>query len=91
MDSLIFFDAILIFHVRLGSDPEKLFPYELMLKHFHNFGRLALMLVSIMFPLIITEDESGAAVAGQNGIDQSSKVDNRLKDIIADMVRLGYI
>lgn len=65
-----------------------------MLKHFHNFGRLALILVSIILPLIITEDTKEAAVDGQvetDADDQPSKVDSRLRDIIIDMVRLGYI
>lgn len=40
---------------RLGSDPDELFPYTMMLEHLHKFGRLGLSLASITVPILISD------------------------------------
>lgn len=90
----------------MGSDPEKLFPYELMLDHLRKFSRNSLIVASLLLPLIITEDGNQGDLNGQckqfedprediaNGmksLEPPSKLDKRLRDIVIDMVRLEYI
>lgn len=64
---------------RLGSDPDKLFPFELMLKQFRKIGK---------FGLIMKMAESEI---GTNPNESTKKLNKRLKDVVIDMVRLEYI
>lgn len=40
---------------RLGSDPEKLFPFEMLMEHFHKFGKFGLILAAALLPLITAD------------------------------------
>lgn len=86
---------LFFFYFRLGSDVEKLFPFQLMQEHFQKFARLALLLSSIMLPILITEndDETTTNVNDviYSNIIEHSELNDRLRDIIIDMVQLGYI
>lgn len=95
------------FDFRLGSDPEKMFPYKLMLEHFSKFARFGLVLANLLLPVVTTESGNGAnldEVAEQiangkppttNSLYITDKTRNnfekRLRDVIIDMVRLEYI
>lgn len=87
-------------HFRLGSDPDKLFPYALMLEHLRKFARHSLIVASLLLPLLTGNQWDLNEVSGDpkmniaNGIMTSkpqSKLDKRLRDIIIDMARLDYI
>lgn len=92
---------------RLGSDPEKLFPYTLMLDHFRKFAKFGLILSTALLPIITSEDGHGIDIDGisecvQNVKENSTadvliseksrnKYNTRLRGVVSDMVRLGYI
>lgn len=94
-------------HVRrLGSDPEKLFSYETMQEHFRKFAKFGLILSTALLPMITSDDGHGIDVdemaeSVQNGneldagafiSDKSrNKLNKRLRGVVNDMVRLGYI
>lgn len=90
----------------MGSDPEKLYPFELMLKQFSKCGQFGLVLSTTLLPMITSEDGNGIdideiAEVIQNGkqVDQDvfisensrKKFLTRLREVVIDMVRLGYI
>lgn len=90
----------------MGSDPEKHFPYALMLEHFRKFGKFGLILSTVVLPMMTADDGNGInldeiAENMKNGkeIDNNlfisensrSKFLTRLRDVVADMARLGYI
>lgn len=91
---------------RLGSDPDKIFPYDLMMEHFRKYGKLSLIYAVAMLPVITAEKEknlnmddlaSDLADGGGFSLDslmsEESKIKfhQRLRDVIVDMDRLGYI
>lgn len=97
---------LLLFHFRLGSDAEKLFPYKLMLEHFRKFARFGLILANLLLPVVTTESGNGAdldEVSEQytNGRPPTTNIfitdktrnnfEKRLRDVIVDMARLEYI
>ena len=100
---LFFIDS----NYRIGSDPEKLFPYETMQEHFRKFGRYGLILAAALLPMITTEegnkidlDEAANDVANnqdsdvfENLISEKSrnKFNKRMRDVVIDMIRLGYV
>ncbi|XP_031627329.1 uncharacterized protein LOC116343426 [Contarinia nasturtii] len=92
---------------KLGSDPETLFPYKLMLEHFHSLGKVGLILATVMLPIIMKDsaqeinlDEISEDVVGNKkeldasiflSIESNKRYNQRLREIIIDMVRLEYI
>lgn len=94
------------FNFRLGSDPDKLFPYSLMLDHLHQFGCFGLIMATVLLPMM-TADGSNAIDMDKisddlkNGGEMDATVfisnksvtelNKRLRDVIVDMVRLEYI
>lgn len=89
----------------LGSDPQKLFPYEAMLDQFHKFGRFGLVMASFLLPMITCEedatpdlDELAEHVKNNVKIDENIFIthknidafNKRLRDVIVDMVHLNY-
>lgn len=91
-------------HLRLGSDPVKLFPYEMMLEHLHKFGKFGLILATLLVRLftlnvslqldehIDANDEKRTAEMIKS-ISQKSRENymDRMRGIIIDMVELEYI
>lgn len=96
----------------LGSDPVKLFPYELMMEHFQKFGKYGLIMASTLLPTITADcgremnfsDESPEPDHISNKQMQSNlknhplvsnsslmRFNERIRDVAADMVRLGYV
>lgn len=90
----------------MGSDPEKLFPFSLMLDHFQKFAKFGLILSTVLLPMMTSDDGNGIdldkiAEDVQNGkevdkdafISENSrkKFNKRLRGVVIDMVRLGYI
>lgn len=96
-----------LFHFRLGSDPDKLFPYSALEEQLQKFGRFGLFNATFILPVITKEIEMELV---QN-IDVSKEMKNeheheqqqqkvqkvsdtfkkRFRDIARDMQRLGYI
>lgn len=97
----------LSFHFdRLGSDPETLFPYDLMLEHFHKFAHFGLILATALLPMVTADggnaiDLDKIADDFKNGTELDAnvfisnksltKLNKRLRDVIVDMVRMEYI
>lgn len=90
----------------MGSDPEKLYPYEKMQDHFRKFGKFGLILAVILLPILTKDtdtliDLDGLATDVKDGkeldaavfmTDASTKrFNSRLHGVIVDMDRLGYI
>lgn len=46
------------FSLRLGSDPQKLFPYKALLAQFQQFGSYAIMVGSILLPILCADVDS---------------------------------
>lgn len=94
------------FNFRLGSDPDELFPYKTMLEHFRKFGKFGLVLAAVLLPVITqekgtavnlddlsTDIKNGAELDASLFMTDSSakKCNKRLRDVVIDMDRLGYI
>lgn len=93
------------FHFRLGSDPEELFPFSLMQLHFQKFAKYGLILAAIVLPIITAErgiaiDLDQIANDNLTHVDMfdtfisensRSKFNKRMRDVVVDMIRLGYI
>lgn len=88
----------------MGSDPEKLFPYELMQEHLQKFAKYGIIWASIVLPVLTSDPGVGVdldelANGFASGEDTYSgmagtlgrKFDERMRDVVIDMVRLGYI
>lgn len=87
---------------RLGSDPEKLFPWSLMMEHLRKFGKFGLIM-SILILAVITRDNGDSIDLNEFGNQVESgrplfvteeslpKYEKRLRDVIVDMERLEYI
>lgn len=91
----------------MGSDPEKLFSYEMMQDHFRKYAKYSLVMAMLMLQLMTAEksngvnlDEFAAKVNETNNVDifsvfrSENSRDNlhkRLQGVVDDMVRLGYI
>lgn len=91
---------------RLGSDPEKLFPYTLMLEHFKKFAKFGLILSTALLPMMTSEDGHGIDIDEiaedvKNGKEMDTNVfiseksrnkfNTRMRGVVSDMVKLGYI
>ncbi|XP_055296577.1 uncharacterized protein LOC129565586 [Sitodiplosis mosellana] len=100
---------------RLGSDPEKLFPFAVMLEHFRKYAKFGLVLSTVLLPMITTDRGNGLDLdelavkfeknkennfenkedldAFNSFISDNSrnKFNKRLRDVVGDMARLGYV
>ncbi|XP_055296576.1 uncharacterized protein LOC129565584 [Sitodiplosis mosellana] len=100
---------------RLGSDPEKLFPFAVMLEHFRKYAKFGLVLSTVLLPMITTDRGNGLDLdelavkfeknkennfenkedldAFNSFISDNSRIkfNKRLRDVVIDMVRLGYV
>ncbi|XP_031627330.1 uncharacterized protein LOC116343427 [Contarinia nasturtii] len=93
---------------RLGSDPEKLFPFPLMQEHFRKCGKYGLIMAAVLLPMITMEsgngidlDEAANSMAEKHDTDafddyfisvnSRNKFNKRMRDVVADMIRLGYV
>lgn len=90
----------------MGSDPEKLFPYELMLRHLRKCAKYGLILATVLLPVLISRSEyrldfdeiaesvENGTLDGNNMFITAGSVNEiiqRLRDIVDDMSRLNYI
>lgn len=97
---------LIIESVRLGSDPEKIFSYEMMLEHLRKFGKFGLLIATTVLPTMCRDSESGVDLDElAEGIENGQEMDtgammtetskatflNRIRDVVIDMARLEYI
>lgn len=91
----------------MGSDPEKLFPFALMMDHFRKFAKYGLIMATAVLPIITMErgngldlDEVANIVENHETLDifdevisenSRSEFNRRLRDVVIDMIRLEYI
>lgn len=73
-----------------------------MLEHFRKFGKFGLILSTVVLPMITSDSGCGLDLDGMKddeGTDSNDfiseksrmKLNERLRDVISDMVRLEYI
>lgn len=89
----------------MGSDPEKLFPYDVMLDQFRKFGKFGMVMATMLLPMLTSEegqtpdlDELAEQLQDERKMDvnvfisDNSRVEfnKRLHDVVEDMVRLNY-
>ncbi|KAG4080121.1 hypothetical protein HA402_008192 [Bradysia odoriphaga] len=102
----IYHDSLSTHMHRLGSDPDELFPYGVMLEHFNKFGKFGLFISAMLLPMITSEQGNGISLDvladrfenrsndNQNIFitDRSrEKFSKRMRDVVIDMERLDYI
>lgn len=84
----------------MGSDPQKLFPYEALLDQFQRFGAYGVFVGILLMPVIYADRDSspGAneAITDKSQIflipEKFKKTYNQLVvDLLDDMIRFGYI
>lgn len=95
-----------LINFRLGSNPEKLFPFNLMQEHLHRFGKFGFILATVLLPLLGIEKGNGLNIDGMadntgNHKDSQifdtfysnskNKFNLRLRDVAIDMIQLGYV
>lgn len=91
-----------LLYFRLGSNPEKLFPYSALEEQLRKFGKFGLFNATFILPVITKEIE----IELNQDVDVSKQMNNeheqqqqklsdkfkkRFRDIARDMQRLGYI
>lgn len=69
---------------RLGSDPEKLFPYTMMLDHMNKFARYGLILASTTSPVLL----SPAGIRSNLDWDEMAENFMRSQEIPANLYKL---
>lgn len=89
----------------MGSNPEKIFPHEMMLEHLRKFAKLGIIIASIVLISMTSEPDTVISLDDVSGdlerinsdsnpfITDRSVIEfqKRMRDVIADMNRLGYI
>lgn len=90
----------------MGSDVEKLYPFSEMQNQFKKFGKFGLVNASLLLPMLTAEEgnipdldelaenmSDGKEMKEDVFISEKSRGSfiERLKGVITDMVRLGYI
>lgn len=94
-----------MFHCfRLGSNPDKLFPYSALENQLQKCGKFALASASFLLPIMMAEADlpmsndpssnDGNQTLNENNTQKSGlskALNKRMRDIVADMHRLGYI
>lgn len=90
----------------MGTDPDKFFPYNLMLEHLRKFAKFGLIMSTVLLPVITSDGdyrpnfeeigenaENGKLEDSNVFLTENSiqKLNKRFRDIVADMVQLGYI
>lgn len=82
---------------RLGSNPDKLFPYSALESQLRTCGKFALVMASFLIPIMMSEADipiAGDPALNENKAqapDLSKALKERMRDVVADMYRLGYI
>lgn len=92
---------LLVSRCRLGSDPMQLFPYEALQAQLQQFGKYGLIMFTLLLPMLIstaeaTPDLDEITEKLQHNPSQLFKPDatlfnKRMRDVVVDMDRLGYI
>lgn len=85
--------------LRLGSDPQKVFPFKELLNQLRKFGIYAMFYATYLLPILFSEIES-MNENDQHEInlldfrisdDLKQSYNKRVADMIVDMDQLGYI
>lgn len=88
------------FHSSLNCDPDELFPYEALEQQLKKFGLFAVPMAAMLLPMIkTTQDEnigmdeiaeSDEIKLGSNPLENIECME-RMRGVIEDLVRFGYI
>lgn len=77
----------------MGSNPHKVYPFKEFQMQLQKFGKFGLLMASIALPLITQEMDFNPDSKGKNEKSKqwSDSLKTRLRDVISDCQRLGYI
>lgn len=90
----------------MGSDPEQLFPIDMMHDHFWKYGKFGLILATMLLPMMTADSgtavdmdalcekiNDGEHVDGSVFVSEKSqsRLATRLRGVIVDMDRFNYI
>lgn len=85
----------------MGSDPDKLFPYEMMQEHLSKLAKYGIITAHMTQELRSGENVDSPADDTTSGKDSYSsshsfsrsyeQLKKRIRDVVVDMERLGYI
>lgn len=89
----------------MGSDPEKLFPRSALDEHLIKFGKFGFIMAMLLMPIVLSQAEdvpdldelsqqmeSRSEVKGHfSSEDTVNRFNSRMREVIVDMVKLGYI
>lgn len=88
----------------MGSDPEQLFSFEMMQDHFQKYAKYGIILAFLVLPVLTSDpdtevnlDELADNIANGNETytslsgRYSEMFDKRMRDVVIDSARLGYI
>lgn len=89
---------------RLGSDPAKLFPFDALQDQLRRYGKFALVMSTLLLPIVTSAadkcpDLDELAATFDNGEKNETSpfkpdtavFNQRMRDVIIDLDRLGYI
>lgn len=88
----------------MGSDPEQIFSFEMMQDHFQKYAKYGIILAFLVLPVLTSDpdtevnlDELADNIANGNETytslsgRYSEMFDKRMRDVVIDSARLGYI
>lgn len=90
----------------MGSDAEKIFPYDALLQQMRKHGKFGMTMASMLLPMLTAEEghavdldalsedmNSGKEIDKNAFISENSRdiLMKRMRDVVIDMVRLEYV
>lgn len=86
----------------MGSDPEKLFPFEALQQQLRTFGKFGISVAGLMLPMLTSDQNDCAKIeemAEQMASGESTDVfentskstQQRLRDFVVDLDQFGYL
>lgn len=90
----------------MGSNPDEIFSHDLMMEHFRKYGKIALIYAVVMLQVITAEkgkelnmddlasqciDGGGFSMDAIMTEESEIRFHKRLRDVIVDVARLGYM
>lgn len=94
----IYYDSLSDFLRQLGSDPEKVFPFEIFMKHWRQFRRFGLTMSLFGFRFILSEEDEVITLSKnddyiesfQQEMKNQKEQDRRVTDIVKHFVENKY-
>lgn len=94
----IYHNSLSDFLKQLGSDPEKVFPFEVLQRHWKKYRKFGLTMSLFIFRFTLCEEDEAVTLTGENyadgfGKDVSSQKeqDRRVTDVVKHFVETGGV